>query len=409
MRILLLAPHPCFQVRGTPIAERILLEALCPLGYEFDVLSFHEGEDFQIPGCRHIRIPALPGVAGVRPGPSWKKLVCDAFLTVKAVRLAASGRYDLVHAVEESVFVAVLLERLFGLPFVYDMDSSLPEQLLGRYAFLRPARRWLCALERLAVRRSLGVMVMCRALEERVLSHDARARVRRIEDVSLLVGEPRVAADLVALPGGPGPIVLYVGNLEPYQGIDLLLEGFARRSQRFGTARLVIVGGAPDRLRRYRIRAEELGIGAATHLLGPRPLEWLPGLLARADVLVSPRIGGANTPLKIYSYLDSGRAVLATRLPAHTQVLEDSIAMLVEPTAEGLASGLDRLLGDPGLRRALGAAARRRARREFRSDVRASKLRDYYAELAATLQEAGVTTRAVAVSAPTSAAEPGRV
>ena len=54
----------------------------------------------------------------------------------------------------------------------------------------------------------------------------------------------------------------------------------------------------------------------------------LASLLAQADVLVSPRTRGNNTPMKIYSYLDAGRAVLATDLPTHTQVLTPECARL---------------------------------------------------------------------------------
>jgi glycosyltransferase involved in cell wall biosynthesis len=63
--------------------------------------------------------------------------------------------------------------------------------------------------------------------------------------------------------------------------------------------------------------------------------------------------------MKVYSYLDSGRPLIATRLPTHTQVLGDDVAMLVEPEPEDMARGLRQLLADPALRDRLAAAARR--------------------------------------------------
>jgi glycosyltransferase involved in cell wall biosynthesis len=57
-------------------------------------------------------------------------------------------------------------------------------------------------------------------------------------------------------------------------------------------------------------------------------------------VLVSPRCRGENTPFKIYTYLASGRPLVATRIPTHTQLLDDTLAWLVEPTPEGLAFGI---------------------------------------------------------------------
>jgi glycosyltransferase involved in cell wall biosynthesis len=73
-------------------------------------------------------------------------------------------------------------------------------------------------------------------------------------------------------------------------------------------------------------------------------------------VLVSPRCRGVNTPFKVYTYLASGRPLVATRIPTHTQLLDDTLAFLVEPSAEGLAAGIRAALADP-------PEARRRAER----------------------------------------------
>src|SRR5207302_10840226 len=62
--------------------------------------------------------------------------------------------------------------------------------------------------------------------------------------------------------------------------------------------------------------------------------------LLAADLLVSPRSRGTNTPLKIYQYLRSGRATVATRLLTHTQVLSDETAILTGATAREFADGV---------------------------------------------------------------------
>jgi hypothetical protein len=56
VRILILAPHPFFQPRGTPIAVRQVLEFLSTRGHQLDLLTFHEGENIAIPNCRIHRI-----------------------------------------------------------------------------------------------------------------------------------------------------------------------------------------------------------------------------------------------------------------------------------------------------------------------------------------------------------------
>jgi len=68
-----------------------------------------------------------------------KKVICDVFMFAKCLRMMRSQRYDLIHAVEESAFIAAAMRRLSGIPYVYDMDSSLAEQLVDPSALVMGA------------------------------------------------------------------------------------------------------------------------------------------------------------------------------------------------------------------------------------------------------------------------------
>jgi glycosyltransferase involved in cell wall biosynthesis len=382
VKILVLAPHPFFQARGTPLAVRTVLEFLSARGHVVDVLTFHEGEDVVIPNCRVHRIPRIPGVHDVRPGFSLKKVVCDAAMFVECLRMVRRTRYDLIHAVEESAFIAAAASKLAGVPYIYDMDSSLAEQMVEAYPILHFALPLLRYCESVAVRRSMGVLTVCAALEDVALGHDPEKPVGRVEDSSLLTTVAPAGADgqglLLESIRRQGPVAMYVGNLERYQGIDLLLQGFRHTLRRVPSASLVIVGGREDDIRRYLGVAEALGILQRVHFLGPRPVALLPALLRQADVLVSPRLKGLNTPMKIYSYLDSGTAVLATRLRAHTQVLDDRTSYLVEPAPEALGAGLAELLSDRALRQRLAVQAKEYVQEEFTPEAARRKLGSFY-------------------------------
>lgn len=380
MKILLLAPHPFFQARGTPLSERTLLTTLTAHGHEVDVLTLHEGDDLDIPNCRILRIPKIP-VDRVRPGFSAKKLACDAVMLWEALRRVRRSRYDLVHAVEESAFMALLIRRLFKVPYVYDMDSGLAQQMTALLPGLRLLFEWF---EKRAVRGSVGTLAVCGALETQARAWHPKGFVACVEDVSLLTaGDPGgdALAGLTPSDWEGHPVVLYVGNLQVYQGIDLLLTAFARASREVPEARLLIVGGAPEDVERYRGIGRGLGIGECVHFAGPRPVELLGACFARATVLVSPRIRGTNTPMKVYSYLDSGRAVLATRLPTHTQVLDDEVALLAEPEPGAMARGLVRLLSDQVLRERLARNAKDFARKELTLEAYEGKLLRFYAAI----------------------------
>ena len=83
MKILLIAPQPFYQERGTPIAVRLLIETLCAAGHEVHLLTYHEGEDVAVPGLTIFRAARPPGIGNIPIGFSWKKVVwmkCFAWL-----------------------------------------------------------------------------------------------------------------------------------------------------------------------------------------------------------------------------------------------------------------------------------------------------------------------------------------
>ena len=186
MKLLVLAPQPFFQNRGTPIATLKMLHVLAASGHEIDLLTYHEGSPIEVKNCRHHRIPYIPFVRNIPPGFSIRKLVCDLVMAFSAFSMCRRNKYHVVHAVEESVFMAMLIKWTLGIPYIYDMDSSLPTQLVDKLPFLWPFRSVLRGFEKLAVRNSRGVVAVCKALEEVAASHCDRIPTVRIEDASLL-------------------------------------------------------------------------------------------------------------------------------------------------------------------------------------------------------------------------------
>ncbi len=374
MKILVLAPQPFYQERGTPIAVRLVLETLSAKlasrsgeRPQIDLLAYDEGSDLEIAGVRIIRTRSPRFLRGVRPGISLKKLLCDVFFTFSAFSLlwrARKEQYAVVHAVEEAVFIAWLAKKIFGTPYLYDMDSSLSMQLTEKWRIFRPLLPLLSFLEGVAVRGSSAVAPVCDALQLIAERHGSPHTVM-LRDVSLLPeGEsPRIgASQLFGSPVEDGrPVVLYVGNLERYQGIDLLLESFALIAEHHTRPQLVVIGGTESSIEAYARKALGLGCRESVAFLGPRPVADLKSFLQHAEILVSPRIKGNNTPMKVYSYLHSGTALVATDLPTHSQVLDGEIAVLAAAAPNEFAAGIRTLLDSPELRAAIGARARQRA------------------------------------------------
>jgi len=120
---------------------------------------------------------------------------------------------------------------------------------------------------------------------------------------------------------------------------------------------VLVVGGEPAQVDAARARAAARGASAVMIFTGQQPAKEIPGFVQAADLLVSPRIRGTNTPLKIYSYLRSGRPIVATSLLTHTQVLTPEISRLVTAEAEPFAQAVLELIEQPDQRARLAAAA----------------------------------------------------
>src|SRR5688572_14829285 len=138
-------------------------------GVTIDLLTYGTGEDVEIPGVRTVRIPQLPFTGSVPLGPSWRKAVLDVPMALWTIGLLLRHRYDVVHAHEEAVFWCQALKPLFGFRLIYDMHSSLPQQLQNfRYTSSPLLLGIFGALERRALASSNVVVTICRELRDHV-------------------------------------------------------------------------------------------------------------------------------------------------------------------------------------------------------------------------------------------------
>ena len=381
-RALIVAPQPFFTPRGTPFSVYYRTLVCSEFGLRMDVLTYGEGQDPDLPGVTVRRIPRFRFLGPIPIGPSLHKLFLDVFIALWMFALLCRRRYAFVHAHEEAVFLAVVFRPLFRFKLIYDMHSSLPQQLRN---FQFTKRRWLIRmferLEDLSLRRADVVITICPDLAEYV--------VPRLKDptrhvlIENSIFEPVRLKGADAEPPPPAPdlppgrkAVVYAGTFEPYQGLSLLLEAFVQVRREEPAAFLVLVGGAPAQVEQYRAEAARLGLSDADCRILPRaPQAAARAWTQAAHAQVSPRVSGTNTPLKIYEQLASGVPLVATRIHSHTQVLDDSVAYLAEPEAEAFAAALLAALRDGREGNPRAAAARRRYDERYARPVYERKLR----------------------------------
>lgn len=385
-RVLVVAPQPFFTPRGTPFSVYYRTLVMRESGAAIDLLTYGEGQDVSIPGVRIVRIPKVPGTTQIPVGPSFKKLVLDVFMVIWTVGLLIKHRYAVVHAHEEAVFWCRALKPLFRFRLIYDMHSSLPQQLtnfeFSKSRFLIDVFRWL---EDGSLRAADAVITICPDLRDYAMSRGVSSERHLMiensifDDVALVEpsGRGMVGAQPVRHVETPpsSKLVLYAGTFEPYQGIDILLGAFALVLKRQPAAFLLAVGGTPEQVASMKGLAATLGIADRCSLPGRVEKTEALRLTALADVLVSPRRHGTNTPLKIYEQLASGKPLVATRIWSHTQVLTDDVCLLVEPEPAAMAEGILIALDDTGRGAAVAANAKTLYEREYARPVYERKIR----------------------------------
>jgi phosphatidylinositol alpha-mannosyltransferase len=158
-----------------------------------------------------------------------------------------------------------------------------------------------------------------------------------------------------------GRVVLWVGRLDPQKGFGVMVEAFERLAGRMPDARLVVAGDGRD-----RFAVERLSPSAYNRvtMLGSVEHESVPGLMAAADVVVSPPLGQESFGIVLLEAMAAGAPVVATDIDGYREVARHDVdAMLVPPgDAVALSAAVERVLTDEALATRLVAAGRARAR-----------------------------------------------
>ena len=381
-RALVVAPQPFFTPRGTPFSVYYRTLVTSEEGFAVDLLCYGRGDDVDLPNVTIYRIPALSFLGPVKIGPSGLKLFLDLFMVIWTLFLLCTRRYQFVHAHEESVFFLRFLKPIFGFKLIYDMHSSLPEQLKN-YKFTESSLvigifEWL---ERTCLKSADAVITICpelaRYAEPLVPDRSRHVLIENsIFDEVKLVRQAQSAPTVnpIELPAGQ-KFVVYAGTLEAYQGIDILIGGFAHAAPMMPDTMLLVVGGTEDQVARFQAMATELHIGDRVIFTGRVPQVVAKKYIARAHVLVSPRSAGINTPLKIYEQLASGVPLVATDILSHTQVLDEGVCFLSAPNPLAFGAAIVAAVTDEDARARVSEGAIRRYAEVYSRPIYVAKMR----------------------------------
>ena len=161
---------------------------------------------------------------------------------------------------------------------------------------------------------------------------------------------------------GQSLVLGFAGYVRVWHGLDSLIAFLAARSE-LQYAHLLVIGDGPARTA-LEAQAKRLGVADRVHFTGTMPREALPELVASIDIALQPSVTPYASPLKLFEYMASARAIVAPATANIREIIEDGVdGILFTPdSGESMAEAVGRLAADPDLRARLGNAAAQKIR-----------------------------------------------
>ena len=370
-RVLHVLDHSLPTASGYSYRTRSILAAQRRLGLEPVALTSAKQpgtvEPFEtIDGVRHYRTPA--GRPAVRLP---RELALMRRLAARIVEVARQEGAELLHAHSPLLngLPALWAARRLRIPVLYEVRTFWEDAAVTNGTFAEGSLRYRMArgLETFLLRRADRVAVICEGIRQEVERRGVPAsRVVSIPngvDPEWLETRPRATA-LAARLGvdGGAPVYAYVGSFSQYEGLPFLVEAAPEFLGRIPGAQLLLVGSGRDE---EAVRRAVASAGPQVKLVGRIAQSEVRDLYTVLDVLVLPRrrarLTEAVTPLKPLEAMAMSRAVLASDVGGHAELIRDGETGLLfsAESRDSLISQAVRLGTDPGLRRRLGEAGRR--------------------------------------------------
>ena len=344
-----------------------------PLEYLSDGEQTDQGEYESVEEIPHFRLRSTDQL----PQALDQRLTANVKALTELVRREQPA---ILHAHSDFLngLVANHVGRLMNLPVIYEARGFWEETWLSKMAHPRSAiqadayqmRR---ARETQCMREATHVVtlaeVMKQDLIERGIPEEQISLVRNAVDVERFQPAPADSRLKKSLGLRDDDVVIgYISSFVGYEGIRFLIDAIAQLRQKNARVRGLLVGDGESEVLKKQVR--DLGLQEQILFTGQVPHDEIPLYYNLIDIFVVPRTADRVchlvTPLKPYEAMAMQKAVVVSRLPALSEMVEEEVSGLTfEPeNTDDLVRVLEPLIRDPERRHHLGRTAREWVARE---------------------------------------------
>jgi PEP-CTERM/exosortase A-associated glycosyltransferase len=326
----------------------------------------------RIGGLRHYRCPG--GIFSKLPIVPEMKVI--AALKKRLYEVVDKERPDIIHAHSPvlNVLPALSVGKKKGIPVVYEVRALWEDAAVDHGSYRQHSWKYQAVrvLETFACKKATEVIVISRGLRNdfiaRGISEDKLTVVANGVDTKWFNDVRNM--DLQKRYGLEGKqVVGFIGSFYRYEGLDLLVNAMSRLSPRWPALRLLLAGGGEVETE-VQSKIDALGLRDKIIVTGRIPHNEVPRIYALTDILAYPRksmrLTELVTPLKPLEGMAMGKAIIASDVGGHKELLANNVTGLLFEAGnpDALAAGLERLLSDNNLRTELGMNASLWVRKE---------------------------------------------
>lgn len=375
LKILMLSPTMFFADYGAHVRIFEEVTILKKLGHKVTILAYPNGRD--MPGIKTKRCWGVPFNYRVIVGSSRHKIYLDVLLAGMALWHVLWHRPDVIHAhLHEGGLIGWVLSKISGAPLVFDFQGSLTAEMID-HNFLKPKNPFSKLLRWLETRidHAADVVLTSSTHAAHLLVDNFGVTQNRVHPTPDCVNAEAFNAANFSQPkirqlktelGLPldKKIIVYLGVLTPYQGIDLLLEALQQLQQTRHDFHLLLMG-YPG-VKTYQDKAAALGLTGHVTFTDRIFYEDAPRYLAVGDIATAPKISATEGSGKILNYMAMGLPTIAFSTPVSREFLGDGGIYAAEISSPALAAALNRALDlSKAERRRLGQYLRQRVIKSF--------------------------------------------
>lgn len=352
IRILMIAPTPFFADRGCHVRIYEEARALQGHGCEVVLCTYHIGRDME--GIRTERILNIPWYKKLEAGPSWQKPFLDVLLLIKSFQTIRRFKPHVIHAhLHEGAFIGRFLSRRLSIPLLFDYQGSMTAEMAD-HEFMTKGGIFFNALRRLERWIDIGADV--------IVTSSGGSAANLLSDFNIPVEKIRTVIDGVDTdifrPGydtgdlkkrlgisEDRKVIIYLGLLNEYQGVDLLLDAACDVVKRDPKAHFLIMG-YPD-VEKYTEMAGRMGIAGNVTFTGRIDYGEAPKSLCLGDIAVSAKLSKTEANGKIFNYMAAGLPTVCFDTPVNREILDDLGIYAEFGSKESLAAAMIKALSEP--------------------------------------------------------------